>query len=168
MMKAKILITGAFNAGKTTLIRSISEFDPVYTDKRMSDTGELTTVAMDFGRITVDEDLALYLFGTPGQERFDFMWDILKEDIIGFLLLVDSTRPDVGSTLKILKFFSEKTDAPFVVVCTKQDEKGALPVETIQRSLNLSDVLVLPCVATDRESVKRVLLALLHKILEKI
>ncbi len=168
MMKAKILITGTFNAGKTTFIQSISEIDPVYTDKKMMETGEFTTVAMDFGRITVDEDLSLYLFGTPGQERFDFMWEILKEDIIGFVLLVDSTRPEVDTTLRMLKFFSEESDAPCVIACTKQDKEGALPVETIRNQLNLDDISVLSCVATDRESVKTVLLELLHRILERV
>jgi small GTP-binding protein len=166
MMKAKILVTGAFNAGKTTFIHSISEINPVYTDKKMLNSEELTTVAMDFGRITVDEGLSLYLFGTPGQERFDFMWEILREDIIGFILLVDSTVPDIDATARILGFLSEESDIPFVVACTKQDQKGALPLESIRESLELDDIPVLPCVATERESVKAVLLTLLHNILE--
>jgi small GTP-binding protein len=168
MIKAKILVTGDFNAGKTTFIRSISEIDPVYTDKKMFESGELTTVAMDFGRITVDDDLSLYLFGTPGQERFDFMWDILKEDIIGFILLVDSTGPKIQNTLKILEFFAAHSDAPYVIACTKQDQHNALPVETIRQQLNIDNAQVLSCVATERESVKQVLLVLLQKILEKM
>lgn len=167
-MKTKILVTGAFNAGKTTFIHSISEIDPVFTDKKMLENEELTTVAMDFGRITVDEELSLYLFGTPGQERFDFMWDILKEDIIGFVLLVDSINPEVDSALSILKFFTGRTDAPYVVACTKQDHADALPLETIKKSLELDNVPLLPCVATDRESVKKVLLVLLREIMEKM
>ena len=168
MMKAKILVTGDFNAGKTTFIRSISEIEPVYTDKKMFESEELTTVAMDFGRITVDDDLALYLFGTPGQERFDFMWDILKEDIIGFVLLVDSTGPKIENTLKILEFFSNNSDAPYVIACTKQDQHNALPVDTIRQQLNIDDASILSCVATDRESVKQVLLVLLRQVLEKM
>ena len=168
MMKAKILVTGDYNAGKTTFIQSISEIDPVYTDKKMFESEELTTVAMDFGRITVDEDLALYLFGTPGQERFDFMWDILKEDIIGFVLLVDSTGPKIQNTLKILEFFSTKSDAPYVIACTKQDQHDAVPVETIREQLRVDSAQVLACVATDRESVKQVLLVLLREVLEKM
>lgn len=168
MIKAKILVTGAFNAGKTTFIRSISEIDPVNTDKKMFDDVELTTVAMDFGRITVDSELSLFLFGTPGQERFDFMWDILKDDIIGFILLVDSTRPVEDATMHILEFFSKRTDAPYVVACTKQDHMNALPMEDIRRSLELDDVPFLPCVATDKESVRTVLLALLNRIMERI
>ncbi len=168
MMKAKILITGAFNAGKTTFIQSISEIDTVYTDKKMLNSEEVTTVAMDFGRITVDQDLSLYLFGTPGQERFDFMWDILGEDIIGFVLLVDSVKPDVDSSSKILEFFAEQADVPFVVACTKQDQAHSLAIETIRKALQLDNVPVLPCVATDKESVRKVLLTLLHQILQRI
>lgn len=167
-MKAKILVTGTFNAGKTTFIKSISEIDTVYTDKKMLESEEWTTVAMDFGRIMVDEKLSLYLFGTPGQERFDFMWDILQEDIIGFVLLVDSIVPKVEATLGILDFFAERTDAPYVVACTKQDHKNALPVETIKTQLGLNAVPILPCVATDRESVKQVLLVLLHQVMGKV
>jgi signal recognition particle receptor subunit beta len=128
----------------------------------------LTTVAMDFGRITVDSELSLFLFGTPGQERFDFMWDILKDDIIGFILLVDSTRPVEDATLHILEFFSERTDAPYVIACTKQDHTDALSLEDIRRSLELDDVPFLPCVATEKESVRTVLLALLNRIMERI
>ena len=168
MMKAKILVTGAFNAGKTTFIQSISEIDTVYTDKKMLNSEEVTTVAMDFGRITVDQDLSLYLFGTPGQERFDFMWDILGEDIIGFVLLVDSVKPDVDSSLKILEFFAEQADVPFVVACTKQDQTHSLAIKTIRKALQLDNVPVLPCVATDKESVREVLLTLLHQILQRI
>ena len=167
-MKTKILVTGAFNAGKTTFIRSISEIDPVYTDKKMFENDELTTVAMDFGRISVDGELSLYLFGTPGQERFDFMWDILKEDIIGFVLLVDSINPQVDSALDILNFFTEKTDVPYVVACTKQDHTNALPLETIRKSLELDNVPLIPCVATDRDSVKRVLLTLLREVMGRM
>lgn len=167
-MKAKILVTGAFNAGKTTFIRSISEIDPVYTDKKMLESDELTTVAMDFGRITVDDDLSLYLFGTPGQDRFDFMWDILKEDIIGFILLVDSTTPAAKATSRILQFLSDQVDVPYVVACTKQDHEHALSVGTIKEKLDLDDVPVLPCIATEKESVRAVLLTLLREILQKL
>ncbi|MGC1121373.1 MAG: ATP/GTP-binding protein [Candidatus Methanofastidiosia archaeon] len=168
MMKAKILVTGAFNAGKTTFIRSISEIDPVYTDKKMLDTEELTTVAMDFGRITIDDDLALYLFGTPGQERFDFMWEILREDIIGFILLVDSVTPEIPTTRKILNFLVSHSDVPFVIACTKRDHTNALPMETLKQQMKMDTVPVIPCMATEKESVKEVLLILLREILNRI
>src|SRR5437773_6264785 len=94
----KIVVTGPFAAGKTTLIRTISEITVLSTEKDITDSTRTrkneTTVAMDFGRITIDRDLVLYLFGTPGQDRFDFMWEILGEGMLGYVLLVDMARPD--------------------------------------------------------------------------
>lgn len=97
MQTVKMVITGPFSAGKTEFIRTISEIDVVSTDRKISSDAERsqkdqTTVAMDFGRITVDDDLVLYLFGTPGQKRFDFMWEILSEGMLGFIVIVDSSR----------------------------------------------------------------------------
>ena len=98
MQTVKIVVTGPFNAGKTEFIQSVSEIDVVSTERKISSkkekVKEATTVAMDFGRITVDEDLVLYLFGTPGQKRFDFMWEILSEGMLGFIVIVDSNRPE--------------------------------------------------------------------------
>ena len=170
-MQLKILVTGAFNAGKTAFIRSISEIDPVSTERKLTSSDRMgkeeTTVAMDFGRITIDEDLVLYIFGTPGQERFDFMWELLSEGILGYVVMVDSA--DVESlvhTKKMLGFF-EPVDVPFVVAANKQDMQGALNVTEIRKKLNLTDgVQVLPCVASQRESVKQVLLTLLFEVLE--
>jgi len=92
MQTVKMVVTGPFNAGKTQFIRSISEIDVVSTERRISTEAERvkdeTTVAMDFGRITVDQDLILYLFGTPGQKRFDFMWEILSEGMLGFVVMI--------------------------------------------------------------------------------
>ncbi|MFN3983291.1 MAG: FGGY-family carbohydrate kinase [Caldilinea sp.] len=98
MQTVKMVVTGPFSAGKTAFIRSVSEIDVVSTERKISSEAErvkeTTTVAMDFGRITVDDDLVLYLFGTPGQRRFDFMWEILSEGMLGFIVMVDSTRPE--------------------------------------------------------------------------
>ncbi len=92
MQNVKIVVTGPFNAGKTQFIRSISEIDVVNTERKITSKAEMvksqTTVAMDFGRITVDDDLILYLFGTPGQRRFDLMWEILSEGMLCFLVMV--------------------------------------------------------------------------------
>jgi signal recognition particle receptor subunit beta len=90
MQTVKMVVTGPFSAGKTAFIRSVSEIDVVSTERKISLASEKmvkesTTVAMDFGRITVDDDLVLYLFGTPGQRRFDFMWEILSEGMLGFI-----------------------------------------------------------------------------------
>jgi len=89
MLTVKMVVTGPFNAGKTEFIQTVSEIDVVSTERKISSpqerVKETTTVAMDFGRITVDESLVLYLFGTPGQKRFDFMWEILSEGMLGSL-----------------------------------------------------------------------------------
>src|ERR1044072_5978781 len=116
----KVVITGPFAAGKTTLIRTISEITVLSTEKGITDETRSrkndTTVAMDFGRITIDRDLVLYLFGTPGQDRFDFMWEILGEGMLGYVLLVDATRPDsLDEAVGILEAFRKMAHVPFVV-----------------------------------------------------
>lgn len=169
-----MVITGPFSAGKTEFINTISEIDVVSTERKISRTSEsliknTTTVAMDFGRITVDEDLILYLFGTPGQRRFDFMWEILSEGMLGFIIIIDSTKPETFKEAKrILKTFEEFAQTPYVVAANKQDLEDAWEPNDIRIILRLnSKVKVLPCVARDKESVKNVLLELLYSILEE-
>ncbi len=172
MQTVKIVVTGPFNAGKTQFIKTVSEIDVVSTDKRITSEQErvknTTTVAMDFGRITIDENLVLYLFGTPGQRRFDFMWEILSEGMLGFIVLVDSTRPETFHEARsILETFKAFAPTPYVVAANKQDLEDAWDVEDLRIALRLGeDVKVVPCVATDKESVKKVLLELLYSILE--
>ena len=126
-----------------------------------------TTVAMDFGRITIDKDLVLYLFGTPGQRRFDFMWEILSEGMLGLVVLVDSTRPETfRETLRIIDFFNSYRPMPYLVAANKQDEINAWKPDEVRLALRLPrEVKVLPLVAKDREQVKSVLLELLYTIL---
>jgi len=172
MQTVKMVITGPFSAGKTEFIRSISEIDVVSTERRISSEAErvkdATTVAMDFGRITVDEDLVLYLFGTPGQRRFDFMWEILSEGMLGFIVLIDSVRAETFREAKyILEIFRSYASTPYVVAANKQDLPDAWSPEDLRIALKIdSNVKVLPCVATDKEQVKQVLLELLYSILE--
>ncbi len=175
MQTVKIVVTGPFNAGKTEFIRSVSEIDVVSTERRLSNSTERmvkesTTVAMDFGRITVDDDLVLYLFGTPGQRRFDFMWEILSEGMLGFVVMVDSTRPETFREARsILETFRAYAPTPYVVAANKQDKKDAWDIEDMRHALRLdSKVKILPCVATDRETVKKVLLELLYSILSEM
>ncbi len=175
MQTVKIVVTGPFNAGKTEFIRSVSEIDVVSTERKLSSSTEKmvkesTTVAMDFGRITVDDDLVLYLFGTPGQRRFDFMWEILSEGMLGFVVMVDSTRPETFREARsILETFRAYAPTPYVVAANKQDKKDAWEIEDMRHALRLdSRVKILPCVATDRETVKKVLLELLYSILSEM
>jgi len=176
MQTVKMVVTGPFSAGKTEFIRSVSEIDVVSTERKISMSAErsankeATTVAMDFGRITVDDDLVLYLFGTPGQRRFDFMWEILSEGMLGFIVMVDSTRPETFREARsILETFRAYAPTPYVVAANKQDMKDAWEAEDMRHALRLdSKVKLLPCIATDRVTVKSVLLELLYSILSEM
>ncbi len=174
MQTVKIVVTGPFSSGKTEFIRCVSEIDVVSTERKITAEAEKikdsTTVAMDFGRITVDDDLVLYLFGTPGQKRFDFMWEILSEGMLGFIVMVDSTRPETFREARsILETFRAYAPTPYVVAANKQDCNDAWEVDDMRVALRLdSKVKFLPCVATDKESVKKVLLELLYSILAEM
>jgi len=174
MQTVKMVVTGPFSAGKTQFIRTISEIDVVSTERKLSSDAErlkeATTVAMDFGRITIDEELILYLFGTPGQRRFDFMWEILTEGMLGFIVLIDSVRPETFREAKhILEVFRGYAQTPYVVAANKQDMPDAWTTEDLRIALKIDkSIKVLPCVATDKESVKNAVLELLYSILEEL
>jgi signal recognition particle receptor subunit beta len=175
MQTVKMVVTGPFSAGKTQFIQAISEIDVVATERKISSEEELrvkdrTTVAMDFGRLTVDEDLILYLFGTPGQRRFNFMWEVLSEGMLGFVVLLDSVRPETFREARdILDTFTSYAPVPYVVAANKQDMVDAWDPEDLRIALRIpQEIKVLPCVATDRETVKLVLLELLYAILAEI
>lgn len=174
MQTVKMVVTGPFSAGKTEFIQTVSEIDVVSTERKISTEAEKikdsTTVAMDFGRITVDESLVLYLFGTPGQKRFDFMWEILSEGMLGFIVMVDSSRPETFREARsILETFRAYAPTPYVVAANKQDQPDAWDIEDMRIALRLDPSLkLLPCVAIDRESVKKVLLELLYSILAEM
>lgn len=171
MQILKVVITGAYSAGKTQFIRTISDIDPVSTEQLVTDAQERllkqeTTVGLDFGTIAINDDVSLYLFGTPGQERFDFMWETLSIGCMGYIVMVDSCRPaHFAETVHLLACFRNLTNAPLVVAANKQDDPAALPLPYIRRRLALPDTVPLvPCVGTDRVRVREVLLALLHEI----
>ncbi len=172
MQVVKIVVTGPFSAGKTEFIQTISEIDVVATERKISREEERiknhTTVAMDFGRITVADDLVLYLFGTPGQRRFDFMWEILAEGMLGFVVLLDSVRPETFREARsILETFRSYAPVPYVVATNKQDLEDAWSPEDLRIALRIpQEIKVLPCVATDQGSVRQVLLELLFSVLE--
>jgi uncharacterized protein len=120
----KLVIAGPVGAGKTTLIQSLSESEVVNTDELASeDIGKThTTVAMDFGTLTLD-GIPIHLFGTPGQDRFDFMWEILCEGALGLILLVSGDQPkDFPHAQKILEFITSRIPVPFLVGVTRQDK----------------------------------------------
>jgi small GTP-binding protein len=175
MQTVKMVITGPFSSGKTEFIRSISEIEVVSTERGIASEAErevkdATTVAMDFGRITVDDDLVLYLFGTPGQRRFDFMWEILAEGMLGFIVMVDSAKPETFREAKsILETFRAYAPTPYVVAANKQDHPDAWDPADLRIALRIDeDVKLLPCIAKERDSVREVLLELLYTILEEM
>lgn len=175
----KILITGPFSAGKSTFIKTISELAPVSTERKITRHGFAstvaaprglrldadkthTTVAMDYGRAQIG-DAVLQLHGTPGQARFDFMWEILARDMAGYVLLVDSLDPDSFAETRAMHdyFLTRHPHVPYVVAANKQDAARAPKPETLRRPLNLPlDALIMPCVGTRRTSVKQVLVQL--------
>ena len=177
MQTVKMVITGPFSSGKTEFIKSISEIEVVSTESPIAkDSPEAmekanTTVAMDFGRITVDDDLVLYLFGTPGQRRFDFMWEILAEGMLGFVVMVDSSKPETFREARsILETFRAYAPTPYVVAANKQDHEDAWKPEDLRIALRIEheNVKMLSCDAKNKESVKEVLLELLYSILEEM
>ncbi|ARF63469.1 MULTISPECIES: ATP/GTP-binding protein [Streptomyces] len=169
----KIVVVGGFGVGKTTMVRSVSEIRPLNTEETMTRAGEAvdhldgiaakssTTVAFDFGRITLDERSVLYLFGAPGQERFWFLWDRLFSGTLGAVVLVD-TRRLADSWYAIDRL--EHHGTPFIVACN--DFGGPLHSEQqIREALDLSDdVPLVECDARDRSSSKYVLITLVEHL----
>ncbi len=174
MQSVKVVVTGPFNAGKTTFIKAVSEITVLSTERQVSDVsgegGGETTVAMDFGRITVSDDVVLYLFGTPGQSRFSFMWETLSEGMLGFVLLVDTNEPpSFADAREMIEFFTAMSDVPFVVAANKVDADDTETIQQLRDDLGLDEkVPLLPVDARDKDSVKAVLLGLLYEILESM
>jgi small GTP-binding protein len=158
----KVVVTGVFNAGKTTFVNTLSEIEPVNTDKATRNRAErkikpTTTVALDYGRVKISQNHIVHLFGTPGQDRFDFMREILAEDMQGFIFLVDSTdRPSLDQATELLATFERWRRVPYLLAVNKADCQG-LSGEEIRKVLKLpAQHPVVPCVATNRASVRAV------------
>jgi uncharacterized protein len=171
----KIVVTGPFDAGKTTFIRTISEITVLSTERDVTDTEVhgrgRTTVAMDFGRITVGSDIALYLFGTPGQDRFEFMWDILAEGMLGYVLMVDAERPaSITEARRINAHFNSLADVPSIVVVNKLGDRAEDQIVAQVRSeLDLPEgVPVLVTDARQREDVKHALVTFLRTVQSRL
>jgi uncharacterized protein len=168
----KVVVTGPFDAGKTSFIRTISEITVLSTERPVSGdvAGGTTTVAMDFGRVTLGVDLALHLFGTPGQERFEFMWDILAEGMLGFVVMVDAGQPGgPDEARRIHGAFAGFGDVPHVIAVNKVQGDPVAAVAAVRSRLEVPDeVPVLVCDARDREDVKRALVSLLLQVRDHI
>jgi signal recognition particle receptor subunit beta len=165
----KIVVTGPFNAGKTRFIKTISEIDVVSTERKITHREKgvkaQTTVAMDYGRFTLGENV-LHLYGTPGQTRFDFMWEILMREMSGYVMLVDSADPATFPVIReLMGMISVDHRVPCVIAANKQDVDGAASPAKLRRALGVdAETLVMPCVASRKTSVKQVLAQLAEMI----
>jgi signal recognition particle receptor subunit beta len=173
----KILLAGGFGVGKTTLVGAVSEIRPLRTEELLTEGSvrsdstvgieqkTTTTVAMDFGRISLRTDLVLYLFGTPGQQRFWFMWDELAIGALGAVVLADTRR--LADSFPAIDYF-ERRDIPFIIALNNFDGARRYELEDVRAALDLDPELpIIHCDARSRESAKQVLITLVSHVLVK-
>ncbi|TVT15204.1 ATP-binding protein [Amycolatopsis rhizosphaerae] len=174
---AKIVVAGGFGVGKTTLVTAVSEIDPLTTEAQMTEASlsvddvsatpdkVTTTVAMDFGRISLDSDLVLYVFGTPGQHRFWFMWDDLALGAIGAVVLVDTRR--LADAFPSIDFF-ENRGLPYIIAINCFDRLLHHQIEDVRHALTIdASVPIIACDARERESAKQVLVAVVEHAISR-
>ena len=171
----KLLIAGGFGVGKTTFVGAISEIEPLHTEELLTvasvgtdrltgvEHKSTTTVAMDFGRITISQDHVLYLFGTPGQERFWFMWDELSSGAMGAVVLADTRR--LEDCFPAVDFF-ESRGIGFLIAVNEFDNSCRYEADDLRSALDLKpDIPIMLCDARDRRSATAVLISLIHHLL---
>jgi hypothetical protein len=170
----KIGVTGTVGAGKTSFVRAISEIEVVDTERTITDETALlkssTTVGFDFGRLTLNSGQILHIYGTPGQFRFDFMWDILIPNVHAYVFLVDTHRPqDFRSNRRLLKYMKQKTQSPMIIGLTHTDCEDAWQPDDIALSLGLVNPASRPPMievnATKSHSVAQCLIFLVEQLL---
>jgi hypothetical protein len=171
----KIAIAGTVGAGKTSFVRAISEIEVVDTERRATDETALlkptTTVAFDFGRLTLNSGQILHLYGTPGQFRFDFMWDILIQRVHAYIFLVNAHRPqDLRASRRLLNFLKQKTQISMIIGLTHTDCEGAWQPDNIALALGLLDSASRPMMvnvnANEPKSVAQCLIFLLDRLMQ--
>jgi len=174
-LAVKILVAGGFGVGKTTLVSAVSEIRPLQTEEVLTNAGvgvddlagverkTTTTVAMDFGRISISDDIVLYLFGTPGQDRFWFLWDELALGALGAVVLADTRR--LTECFPSVDYF-ERRGTPFLVAVNCFDGVQRHSADAVRRALDLDPhVPVVLCDARERRSIKDVLIALVEHVM---
>lgn len=172
MRSAKIIVTGPARAGTTTLIRSLSEITVLSTERKLGHSDGLgrgeATVALDFGRVTINRDLVVYLFGTPGDEPASLAEGPLAEGPLGLIVSVDASRPrSLEGAAEIVDFLEANADVPYVIAANKLAQGDESRISAVREAVHApQDVPVIACNVTERESSKRVVLALIDRILD--